>query len=425
MVPGSARNWIAVNSVNNRTSIKMKTKNMTTLYLRKSISPAAAGRSYLLIGVALACFALSPAARAQLSPPPDGGYPGGTTAEGTNALFSLTSGLYNTAVGDHALYHNTTANSNTAIGFEALFSNTTISGMDGHANTATGFEALFSNTTGGDNTATGFGALARNITGTDNTADGYNALFSNTTGGDNTAVGLNALIDNISGSLNTAIGFEALYHNTGRSNIALGASAGFNLTTGNNNIDIGNGGVALESNTIRIGIEGTQMATYIAGIWLEPVGPNHLPVLIDSNGKLGTTVMSSRRFKKEIKAMENVSEAILALKPVTFYYKDDKADTPQFGLIAEEVAKVNPELVLSDQEGKPYTVRYDAVNAMLLNEFLKEHRTVQEQGQELQKQAATIAKQQKQIEALMEGLQKVSARLELNKPAPQTVLNNQ
>jgi trimeric autotransporter adhesin len=203
----------------------------------------------------------------------------------------------------------------------------------------------------------------------------------------------------------------------------MGNLAGNNLTNGHFNIDIGNEGIAGESNVIRIGREGTHTATHIAGIFNELVAPNNLPVLIDSTGKLGTAFGSSRRFKKEIKAMEKVSEAVLALKPVTFYYKDDKADTPQFGLIAEEVAKVNPELVLSDKEGKPYTVRYDAVNAMLLNEFLKEHRTVQEQGQELQKQAATIAKQQKQIEALTAGLQKVSAQLEVGKPAPQVVNN--
>ena len=146
-------------------------------------------------------------------------------------------------------------------------------------------------------------------------------------------------------------------------------------------------------------------------------------VLIDSAGQLGT-ISSSRRFKSEIKAMHNSSEAIHALKPVTFHYKSDKTGTPQFGLIAEEVAEVNPALVVRDENGEIYTVRYDAVNAMLLNEFLKEHKAFVEQQRKLEQQGATIARQQKQIEALTAGLQKVSAQLELNKPAQQTVLND-
>jgi hypothetical protein len=203
---------------------------------------------------------------------------------------------------------------------------------------------------------------------------------------------------------------------TGSFNIALGANAGDSLTTGSNNIDIGNEGRAGEANTIRIGRGGTHANNFIAGI-SGVIVAGGVGVIIDNNGKLGT-VVSSERFKHEIKSMDKASEAILALKPVTFRYKKelDPAGIPQFGLVAEQVEKVNPALVARDAEGKVFTVRYEAVNAMLLNEFLKEHREVQEQK-------ATIAKQQKQIEALTAGLQKVSDQLELSKPAPQVVNN--
>src|SRR4030095_6004868 len=195
-------------------------------------------------------------------------------------------------------------------------------------------------------------------------------------------------------------------------------SAGFNLTTGSDNIDIGALGATDEAETIRIGRPGIQKPTFIAGIRGVTTGvANAVPVLIDSAGQLGT-MSSSLRFKKEIKPMDRASEVIITLKPVTFHYKSDKTDTPQFGLIAEEVAKVNPDLVVRDKNGEIHTVRYEAVNAMLLNEFLKEHRVVQEQG-------ATIERQQKQIEALTAGLQKVNAQLEVSKPAPQTVLHRQ
>jgi len=384
-----------------------------------------------LVAVVLACFALSSIAQAQLPPPPpDGGYPNGNTAEGDGALFNLTTGFDNTAIGSGALSSNTTGSNNTANGLDALFSNTM--GMDntaigeealavnttGSANTATGFGALFGNTTGVNNTATGATALQNNATGSSNTADGQSALSSNTIGHDNTATGFDALFSNTTGSNNTAEGFEALINNrTGSNNIGLGNSAGQHITTGSNNIDIGNVGVAGESNHIRIGTENTQTATFIAGIF-RATASGGVAVFVNSSGQLGT-LTSSVRFKDEIRPIGKASEAILALKPVAFRYKKDvDPDRPlQFGLVAEDVEKVNPDLVARDEQGKPYTVRYDAVNAMLLNEFLKEHKTVQEQG-------ATIVRQQKQIEALSAGLQKVSAQLEMSKPAPQTVLNN-
>jgi trimeric autotransporter adhesin len=195
----------------------------------------------------------------------------------------------------------------------------------------------------------------------------------------------------------------------------LGTNAGVNLTTGEFNIDIGNEGVADEGNTIRIGTVGTHAATFIAGISGTAVVGD--PVVVDADGQLGTAA-SSARFKKEIRPMDNASETILALKPVRFQYKSDSKGTPQFGLIAEEVAKVNPDLVVRDRDGEIYSVRYEAVNAMLLNEFLKEHRTVQEQQKEMDALRTELKEQRVLIQA-------VNDKVELNRSEPQTVLNNQ
>jgi hypothetical protein len=349
------------------------------------------------------------------------------TATGVAALQSNTTGEFNTATGVAALVSNRTANNNTANGYGALSDNTI-----GSDNTALGFEALLNNTTGGANTATGSAALASNTIGNNNTANGEAALFNNTIGNNNSATAVNALSNNTSGNNNTANGFEALFNNTtgnantaygfralrnttGSRNIGLGGGAGSNLTTGDNNIVIGNSGFAADSNRIRIGTIGTQTDTFIAGIRGAAV-QNGLPVVVGGQGKLGT-LPSSVRFKEAIKPMDNASEAILALKPVTFRYKNQTNSMPQFGLVAEDVAEVNPDLVVRDETGEIYTVRYEAVNAMLLNEFLKEHRKNEEQE-------ARIARQQKQIEALTAGLQKVSAQLEASKPAPQVVENN-
>jgi Chaperone of endosialidase len=447
----------------------MKTK---TPLITNSMNRSRLRCGLFLISLVLAAFALSPTAQAQLSPPPDGGYPGNNTAEGTDALFSVTTGTDNTAIGFEALYSNTTGDSNTATGSAALMSNTT-----GIRNTANGFAALQSNTTGERNTATGRAALASNTTGSHNTANGQNALFANSTGIQNTATGSFALVFNSTGNQNTANGYAAMLFNTignqntgtgyfavyqnttgnnntgygysallnnttGGGNIALGNFAGSNLTTGDNNIDIGNLGVVGEADTIRIGTQGTQTKTFIAGI--TGAGVTGVAVKINAAGQLGTAP-SSARFKQNIRLMDKASEAILALKPVTFRYKNelDPDGAPQFGLIAEEVEKVNPDLVARDFEGKVYTVRYEAVNAMLLNEFLKQHRTVQELKSTVTKQEATIAQQQKdfqstaaqqqrEIKALTASLkeqasqiQKVSARLEFRKSAPQTVLNDQ
>ena len=296
-------------------------------------------------------------------------------------------------------------NANTFLGDDALVNNTATS------NTAVGADALSANTTGGANTAIGSAALLAS-NGSGNTATGTLALRFNTTGDNNTAAGENALLNNTTGDSNTVSGAGALENNTtGSNNIAVGTGAGDNLTTGSNNIDIGSRGRAGESNTIRIGTAGIHTNTYIAGI-IGTTVPTGIPVIVDNKGHLGTTT-SSARYKDAIKPMDKASEAILALQPVIFRYKHelDPDGIPQFGLVAEQVEKVNPALVGRDEQGKPYTVRYEAVNAMLLNEFLKEHRKVQQM--------------QKQIEALSAGLQKLTAQLELTKSAERTALNSQ
>jgi hypothetical protein len=437
----------------------------TTLSLRNLMNRSPVQIAFLGIPLALAWFALSPQARAACQDACFANFntvqgdnallnlttgfsntafganallsvtsASGNTAVGVNALDSDTTGYVNTAVGEFALSHNTTGIANTAVGAGALEVNedgvqNTATGQSalqdniGSNNTATGYNALFFNTTGNNNTAMGTEAMGGHpdiqMTGSNDTATGFQALHDNTTGSNNTADGYQVLYGNTTGINNTGIGYQALLHNTGGSfNIAVGNGAGGNLTTGINNIDIGNNGVAGESKTIRIGSRTKQTNTFIAGITGATV-PTGVAVIVDASGHLGTTT-SSARFKEAIKPMDKASEAILALKPVTFRYKPelDPEGIPQFGLVAEEVEKVNPDLVAHDGQGRPYTVRYEAVNAMLLNEFLKEHH-------QLQDLKAIVAEQQKQIKALASGLQKVNAQVELSKPAPQTVLNNQ
>ena len=385
------------------------------------------------MALALACTGVLPKAQAVI-PAPDGGYPGGNTAEGQNALLSLTSGQFNTAIGYLSLLSDTTSSFNTAIGAGTLLASTgdentatgagaLLSNTSGPANSANGAFALFNNTIGDNNTAIGDRALFHNTTGNGNTANGSHALVSNTTGFSNTADGDGALQSSTTAGDNTGVGRSALANNTGSSNTALGFLAGLALTTGDNNIDIGNQGFASESATIRIGASGNQTKTFIAGIRGVTTVNAAIPVVIDTVGQLGT-MSSSRRFKKEIKPMDQASGAILGLKPVTFHYKSDTGSTPQFGLIAEEVAAVNPDLVVRDENGEIYTVRYDAVNAMLLNEFLKEHREVEEQK-------ATITQLKSGLEALTatvkqqaSQIQKVNAKIENSKPAAQTVFND-
>jgi hypothetical protein len=453
----------------------------------KPLIPVKGATPLFFILVALLYFAILPQAQAVI-PPPDGGYPGGNTAEGQAALLNLTTGAFNTAVGYLALESDTTGSLNTAVGAATLVANTAdqntaagagalVSNTTGGKNTANGALALYYNTTGGFNTANGVQALFSNTTGNNNTADGYRALYSNTIGSANTAIGdaalffntasqntatgYQALMSNTTGTQNAAYGFAALHNNSAASyntaigyqalftnsegagntavgvgalylsggfggvgyNTAVGAGALGNLTAGAFNIAVGNNagsGVTAAAHVICIGAAGANVSDscYIGNIFGE-TSASGAAVYVNSNHKLGT-LTSSSRFKDDIKPMERVSEALFALKPVTFHYKKeiDPAGMQQFGLVAEDVEKINPDLVVRDKEGKPYSVRYEQVNAMLLNEFLKEHRKNEEQE-------ATITRLQKQVQALTASLQKVSAQVERSRLAPQMVVNEQ
>jgi hypothetical protein len=397
-----------------------------------------------------------------VSPPPDGGYSGFNTAEGQKALFSLTTGAGNTAVGAFSLFADTegsfntatgagallfnTADQNTAMGAAALLNNTTggtIAGTFGNfdvgpnvavgalalgqnttagANTAVGYQAMGNMTLGNTNrnngafsTAVGFKALAsadssfNDVRGTFNDAFGYEALANTTTGFYNVGIGGWALFNNTTGSDNTAVGNQALFANTGDGNTALGVGAGL-FASGTNNVYIG-AGVA--------GGAGENDHTYIRNINTTTVsggGTDTVTVNL-TTGLLGH-LSSSRRYKEDIQPMDNASQTLFALKPVTFRYNKeiDQTQSLDYGLIAEEVAQVDPNLAIRDGKGQIESVRYTAINAMVLNEFLKEHRMVQEQG-------AMIAELQKEIGVLKAGLQKVSARVEISRPGPQMAGN--
>jgi hypothetical protein len=350
------------------------------------------------------------------------------TSFGTGALaHEQPGGNYNSAFGFDALFSNTIGIRNTATGVNALYSNFT-----GDDNTATGLNALYSNVIGSNNTATGNYSLAFNTGGTQNTAVGWSALYSNTTGNYNTATGLGALHQNTQGGNNTANGINVLYHNTGSNNTAFGANALITNTTGNSNtalgtnagknLTTGSGNVCIGANVL--GIAGETNTTRIKNVYVSVA--NGRAVYVNSDNKIGT-LSSSRRYKEEIKPMDKASETLFSLKPVTFRYKKeiDPARSRCFGLIAEQVAEVDSELVTPDREGKPETVRYEVINAMLLNEFLKEHRKVQKLEATVAQQQETfqtrIARQQKEIEALTAGLQKVSTRVAISRPAQQVV----
>jgi hypothetical protein len=356
---------------------------MIMSYIRSAIS-----RTYSVWGASLTvlvCLALISAVHAALPPPsPGGGYPDGNTAAGTQALLNLTTGQNNTALGFRALNDNNQGNFNTAVGSTALTNN-----HGGNRNTATGARALSPNSEEGFNT-------------NDNTANGFFSLKGN------------------SGNKNTAVGSRALFRNsTGNNNTAFGNYAGSNLTTGDNNIDIGNLGVAGESGTIRIG-SSEQTRTFIGGITGQAV--SGAPVYVNAASQLGT-LPSSERFKEEIKPMGKASEAILDVEPVTFRYKKqlDSEHIPQFGLVAEKVAAVNPDLVVRDTEGKPYTVRYDAVNAMLLNEFLKEHQKVQHLESALEQLTARLKEQDSKVQQMSD--QFAAARISFKRPPHYVVVN--
>jgi Chaperone of endosialidase len=307
----------------------------------------------------------------------------------------VSTGDRDTALGEQALASNTTGSDNTAVGAEALFSNTS-----GATNTGVGSFALWANTTGLVNTAVGSGTLNANTTGSANSGFGVGALNSNTTGGSNTALGFQALFGVTTANNNTAVGANALGNASGSGNVALGRLAGYNITSGSNNIDIGNNPPGNESNTIRIG-SSTQTKAFLAGVNGVTVSSG-TAVYIDSNGQLGT-VTSSVRFKEDVESMGDASEGLMKLRPVTFHYKapyDDGTHLLQYGLIAEEVAKVFPDLVQYDQQGKPFTVRYHEINTMLLNELQKQHGKVAEQQAEVTRLKSQLAEQEARIQRL-------------------------
>jgi hypothetical protein len=324
------------------------------------------------------------------------------TATGKDALKSNTTGSFNTAVGADALESNTTGNQSTAVGVQALQSNTI-----GGANTAVGVRALKSNIMGVFNTATGRDALFSNTSGNENTAVGEDSLTSNTTGGQNTAMGVHALNNTTTGFENTAMGFGALGNSNGLRNIAIGFNAGVNVTTGSDNIHIGNVGLVSgpgDTGVIRIGT-GVQTRTFIGGIFGREVGPDGAFVVVDGNGKLGTTIAasSSRRVKDSIRDMDTTTAGLLKLRPVTFRYTpghDDSGQTLQYGLIAEEVAEIYPELVVLDKEGQPSGVRYHVLPAMLLNELQRQQRQLDVQTSRLAEQDARLATQQRELDEL-------------------------
>ena len=376
--------------------------------------------------LALLCFGLLPTMHA-VNPPPGGFYPGFNTAEGQNALFSLTTGSANTAVGWFSLWSNTEGSFNTAAGAGTLLFNTA------DANTAFGAAALLFNTTGFNNTAVGAAALLNNTQGDSNVAVGSQALNKNTEGGNNNAVGFLALFSNTTGGGNNAVGEVALFSNvTGHDNTAIGDSAGGNIT-GSYNVCIGSGveGVAGENNTTRI--------SNIYATVQPVVGTDPDVVSVNSTGRLGRGNVSSRRYKHEIKPMEKASELLYSLKPVSFRYNKeyDVTQTLAFGLIAEEVAEVYPDLVGRNPKGEPESVRYEQINSMLLNEFLKEHRKVEKQAGTIAELTATVAQQQKNFQAKIAKLeetvttrlqeqaaqiQKVSAQVDISKAALQVVV---
>jgi hypothetical protein len=421
--------------------------------------------TFTTILLVLACFVFSPVTQAK-QPTEDRGN-GNSAAENVDALNLSTTGANNTAHGWFSLFSNTTGSSNTADGFQALFSNTTgekntaiglqalVTNTTGSFNTATGASALSSNTTGDSNTANGIVALAFNTTGSANTATGVSALALNTIGSENTAIGFHALFNNTTGSFNTAIGDAALVNSTtGSANTILGQGAGSNLTAGDGNVYIGSlvpAAAGDETNTTRIRNIGLTPIVGGLQVAMEAFGPN-------GDGKLGVAV-SSRRYKEDIKPMDKASERLFALKPVTFRAKGntDPTNVKHYGLIAEDVATVDSDLVAYNPYGKPETLRFDSINAMLLNEFLKEHKRVEQQQasiaqlkdtadsqqativqlksavvQQQKKFQSAVAQQRKRMEALTSQLkeqaaqiQKVSAQIQISTPALKTVLKNQ
>jgi trimeric autotransporter adhesin len=429
----------------------------------------------------LACFGLAFGAE-EVSPAAPDSFSGSNTFDGFKALGSQTANSFNSAFGWESLASQTTATAVTGCGagtlvFNTADNNTAVGAAAlefngaGTRNVAVGGFSLLYNTTGADNTAVGLLALegpSTGLTGVSNNAMGRQAASSITTGSFNQAIGVNALLRNDVGNGNIAIGDDAGTNITGNSNVTVGSGAfgtGTGITTGNNNAVLGNGaglGVTLGSNNVLLGtltgsdihttsgnvyigagvnppgptfetntlrimdslapVAGTDSKVFIGGISGAIIGAANALVGVNANGQLGTLV-SSARYKKDIESMGESSEMIFSLRPVSFHYKGDETNLSCFGLIAEEVAKVNRDLILLDKEGKPFTVRYEQINAMLLNEFLKEHKKVEAQQASISQLKSEMQTMVSQLKEQAAQIQKVSAQVEVNKPAPQVVVN--
>ncbi len=399
-----------------------------------------------LIVPLLVCLGLAPMAQA-VNPPPDGGYPGFNTAEGDFALFSLTTGQFNTAIGFNALRSNTTGNHNVAFGLNTLLFNTTGTGnmgvgggclrsnLTGNNNTAVGYQAMSANTVS-DNSAIGYQALFHNMTGTGNVANGFQAAFANAGGSYNTANGWLALPGNTSGIWNVADGAFALGNNdTGSYNVAVGVQAGLGITSGDRNTCLGTttcGGTTTADNVVCVGWgaagENISDRAYIPNIGqfaqASGGGVEFVTVRL-TDGKLGHS-LSSRRYKEDIKSMGDASELIYKLKPVSFRYKktpEQQSDNLDYGLIAEDVAEIDPQLAIRNGKGQIESLRYLAVYNMMLNEFLKEHRKVEAQQATIAELKSTMDVLTAQLKEQAAQIQKVSAQLETSKPAPHVVVN--
>jgi hypothetical protein len=437
----------------------------------KSISRSHSRCGFFIVAVALCWFALSPALKAGC--PSIGGCGNANTAVGDDALFNVSSGVWNVGVGFQALSLNTTGNQNTGIGYQALFSNlsgdhsTAIGGLalslntTGSDNVGVGFQTLSLNTTGNRNTGMGYRTLAFNSTNSDNTAIGWNALFNNRNIDGNTAVGSSALFTAVNSPQNVAVGFNALQATSGTNgfNVAVGFQALESVTTGGQNTGVGDNALGslltgtlntaigdlagvdhsgsdsgnVDIGAFELGVSGESFVTRIANIGNTPQSSGVFLTVDAVGGTKVGYVISSRRYKEDIKPMEKASESLFALTPVTFRYKKDMdpSGSQQYGLIAEDVAKVNPDLVINDEDGKPATLRFLNIQAMLLNEFLKEHKKVGEQQASIADLKSTIALQQREMQVLTAQLkeqaaqiQKVSAQLQTTKPALQAVAIN-
>jgi hypothetical protein len=431
---------------------------------------------------ALVCLALCQQLQSATdTPDPGGSLPVSNTADGHNALLSITTGIHNSGFGFDALLSNSTANFNTAVGSVALLLNNPTAAGEAEENTAVGAGALLSNTTGGSNTALGTFTLFSNVDGGGHTAVGFAALEHNNASGlfsSNTAVGIAALETSSSGGANVAVGEGALISvDTGSANTAIGALAGASYTadeTSNICIGAGTGGSAGDNNTIRIGdglpsggidvIDAGPAANFVlVGDGLNTGGIsigtligfgnasianglstttgasscniggifNQVPtagsdfVVIGPDNKLADGTLSSRRFKKDIAPIDKISEGLLALRPVTFHWKNDNTNKPEFGLVAEEVAEVNLDWITRNPQGEISGVRYQAIPILLLNEFLKEHKKVEEQQANIAELKSTVGVLTAQLKEQAAQIQKVSAQLEVGKPATKVAVGNQ